>query len=44
MLIKKVTILNKYLDFSNFFLKIKIQVLLKQIGINKYIINLVNNK
>lgn len=43
-MMKKVIILTKYLDFINIFLKKLAKVLLKQTNINKYTIDLVDNK
>ena len=41
---EKVSILAKYLDYINIFLKTLAKVFLKQTGINKYIIKLQNGK
>lgn len=44
LLIKKVMILDKYLDFANVFSKKKALVLPEQTGLNKYTIKLKGNK
>ena len=44
LLIKKVKILDKYLDFANVFLEKKALVLPKRTKLNKYTINLENGK